>query len=185
MDILSLLKKLGLSELETQELNNAYVLRPKFYPQDNKLEITFKTDRPIDCALWQKCQRGFNSLTKLNCELIIDTKGLDYTGKTIRQYLDYFRESDNQHILDDVFAQKIGNEAILVIPDKLSSDNNKLKEFIEFLNLRGIVVSAKPQSELAKTQEAKIARPSQNTNYSNYNRSANNNNNYHHLQFQY
>lgn len=180
MDILSLLKKLGLSEKEAQILNKAYILRPKFYSQDNKLEITFKTERPIDCNLWQKCQNGFCSLTKLNCELIIDTNGLDYTGKTIRQYLDYFRKNDVKQELDDVYAQKIGDEAILVIPDKLPSDNQQLKKFIEFLSLRGIRVSAKPQSELVKAQETKIARPNSDSNYSNYSRPTNNNNNNYH-----
>ena len=174
MDILELLKKIGMNETEVVFFEGGYVLRPQLRKKSNSLLLSLRVTQALPFDVWFKCQSAFKKYTEMDVVLKISCDHSDLSAVDVRQYLTYFDAENRQNFCDTLLPRITNNELLLSYQqDKDVEDAEVIKLLVDFLGLCGLYpvfakhkkMEIKPM-EAPKTSNGSVSyTPSDNGNY--------------------
>ena len=139
MEILDLLRKIGMNESEIVFFEGGYVLRPRLIKKDNSLLLALRVKQALPFEVWLKCQSSFKESTHMEVALRITCEKCDLSAVDVRQYITYFDAKNKKFfynslipkVMEDSISLTYRNEEDLV-------DRKGLDDLSKFLNLCGL-----------------------------------------------
>lgn len=134
MDLLSILKKLGLTEEYLNYFKNSYLMRPVYHSESKVLKIMLRTENVLPCEVYEAALEAFSKLNEGETILVIDAEKCECDTNELIKYFNFLSKLNHRAELNNLIPVIQENRICLKTDDQALLD--KLGEQIRRFGIR-------------------------------------------------
>ena len=134
MDLLIILKKLGLTEEYLNHFKNSYLMRPVYHSESKVLKIILRTENVLPCEVYEAALEAFSKLNEGETVLVIDAEKCECDTNELIKYFNFLSKLNHRAELNNLIPVIQENRICLKTDDQALLD--KLSEQIRRFGIR-------------------------------------------------